>query len=267
MKKVQLLIALFFISSVLRSQVSIGTYLDSDYFQQRVKTLDDFMLRFNYEQDPSGETLIYNDSLKNERVSLIKGLFDKDFINFAIYIDSINNNDSAKNEIIRFVTKVAIDTPYCLLNYYSEKWYAEVNCEILYKGKLDSIFLFLKTEVNENMESKWVIDSCVASFLDVVPADTNIKIGPVNHNLNFMELSKMSRNYPEYASNFASKDFKQDPVSIFFFLVKNKYLEIKFVKNIIYHFYQIPGYYFKVENIKRTDMNSGWLITDLKRLE
>lgn len=252
---IKLVFVLFTINSY--SQISILTDLNSDYYQLRVKTPDEFMQRFNYEQTPRGKTIKYSDSLKQERVKYIQTLFDMDLLEKA------QKNDTLKNTIIDFIKQVAIDSTY-FLNYYSKKWYAEVNCSVKYKNKKQNITLFLKPEINKKQVSKWVIYDCYGEIFNLKPKDSTYKIGPANHNLDFMEILKMNKFYNKSVANLTYNNHKIDRLSIFIFLMYNKELEITNIRNISYHFKQISGYYFVVKDIQRSSSNSGWLITDIK---
>ena len=251
----------FFVLLLLSISLSISAQIgfvdiDSDFYQLRVKNPDEFMQRFNYEQTPRGKTLVYADSLKLERLKYIQRLFHSALLRKA-------QKDSLLAKTIISFVKTTIDSTY-LLSYYSDKWNAELLCDVTYKNKKQKIKLFLKTET-DSLRSKWVIDSCSGNLFNIQPKDSLYFIGPANHNLNFMELKKMNKFKNNSISNFKSNHFIQDNVSILFFLIHNKLLSIDNIETITYNFYQIPGYYFKVEKIRDESSNSGWLITDIKK--
>lgn len=260
-KRIILLNTVFYLISFTSfSQILNFTDLNSDFYQLRVKTPEEFIMRFNYEQTPDGKILKYNDSLKKNRFSLIHTLFDTDLLAKA------QKNDTLANTIVDFIKETVLDSTQ-FLTYYSKKWYAQVDCKILYKNKHKKLSLFLQTEINNRKEAKWVIIDCKSDLFSLIAKDSTQIIGPVNHNLNFMELLKMSKFYPKSVINYKSEGFGVDNLSIFYYLVYNSILKIEDIEEINFHFYQIPGYYFTVKNIQRDSSNSGWLITEIKKVD
>ena len=39
------------------------------------------------------------------------------------------------------------------------------------------------------------------------------------------------------------------------------------MKKVNFHFFQVDGYYFKLEEFNRAGFNNGWLITQLKEID
>ena len=81
-------------------QISQYTNLDSDYFQMKVKSLDDFIGRFNYQQDPEGQPLKYADSLNNKRILLLSSLFDRSLL-------KDNKDSTLRKTVSEFLNTVA----------------------------------------------------------------------------------------------------------------------------------------------------------------
>ena len=87
----------------------------------------------------------------------------------------------------------------------------------------------------------------------------------MSHATNFISLSRALRdkkNLPDYLD----ADFLSYPSSKSFVraLLKNQ-LEYLYVKNIRYHFLQIDGWIFTVNDYPRKSIHSGWLVSSLQK--
>lgn len=240
-------------------QVTQYTNLDSEYFQMKVKNIDDFIGRFNFEKDPEGKTLVYADSLKNKRRLLFASLFDQTLLQ--------NMKDSAEMKTIADFLKTVLDGPKPILfDYYSQKWYAEASCPALLNAKKANISFFLRTVRNKQGDTKWVIYDARGSFLDFGDNNPEVFIGPVAHNLNFLDISKTTQANPRNFINLLPGDYKPDRLSVVNYLVNTKALKLESIDLLQFHVTQVAGFYFKIENIRRASSNSGWLITSVKKL-
>lgn len=257
-----------FITFNCKAQFYISEDLDADYYQLRVKHIEDFMNRFNYTQDARGEFLHYTDSLKNQRAGLIFTLFSKPLIQQYFERDSLGNwlaYTTGINIMERFIKQVALDSVPQFLQLDGNNWMAENKCRVKYKGKPDSITLFMSFKYDSSQQlSNWVIDSCAAPFL-VIKATNKINLSPVSHNMNFMQIGKASEFNPDDFSALAYNGFKPDNLSVLFYAIKNRILSIEYVEETTFNFWQIPGYYFTVKNIPENSAHSGWLISSIKK--
>ncbi|MGV8136010.1 MAG: hypothetical protein AB2L20_12405 [Mangrovibacterium sp.] len=250
------------------AQVSSPANLDDDYYQLRVKHVEDFINRFNYHYDARGNKTYYNDTLKDQRAFEIIKLFSKSLL--ERYCETgdegqIIYKNEEENLLEKFIQTVALDSVPLLLTFTSKDWIAENKCLVKYKGKVDTITLFMGFEFDALQGTgKWAIDSCRIPFIDISPAN-KVQLSPVSHNMNFMGLGKTVETNPEEFPGFAAKNYRPDYLSILFFLIKSKQLVFEYVEKSIYHFRQIPGYYFAVENVKESSAHSGWLITRLEK--
>jgi hypothetical protein len=262
----QFLIFLFSLSILLdKAQNNLSLAPDSVELKKyifEVKQMDQFILRFNGEENIlTGKSKSQTDislqkknsiKYKEERNKILIALFDqqtfntidkipKDFINYII-------NDSAKIK----------------LSYYDNDWYSSVNCTIIYKGKSQTIGLTLKPEGSIKSGYKWVIIGVKQSFYNINPSrkDSSTYIGPSNHELSFMGLSKVfsdSQNISEYTN----KDYLPDDLSIFLYLAKNNHIQFVQVNSQKYHLLQINNWLITVDYFNRDKLNSGWLISTI----
>jgi hypothetical protein len=69
----------------------------------------------------------------------------------------------------------------------------------------------------------------------------------------------------DYLQYYASKDYKPDNLTLFYYLINSGVIKFEYVEAITYHIIDIPGWLIKVKEFNRQEMNSGWLITDLSK--
>ncbi len=216
-------------------------------FARQVKLLDEFFVRFN--QDAQSEINAVSDSATAgfTRSEIIKSLFEYSFY---------EKNQQMVDTFIKQIVK-----NNATLNFYSENWYAQLNSRILYFDEIKDIDLILVNEKVAEKVSKWVILDVFAGFLEIQPTDTTAFLQPMAHEANFVSLSKVFQQN-ENIAQYAHRLFVPNRLSVFFWLVKNNYIQYKQTNSVIYHF-NIKNWSFKVENFNRADYNSGWLISEL----
>lgn len=225
--------------------------IDELGFQQRVKQLDEFFSRFNYTHDIGGKRVTM-DTLMRKKYVL--SLFDRNYLQKA--------SADRRTMVMRFVESL-IDSSKQIA-FTDADWYAETLCQVKYKGKVQKMTVILKTEQDSSGNQRWAIASVKMPFLDLQAKDSTKFITPVSHELNFMQLSEITNKEKDNITAFAAKGTNMNPLSVFFYLVKNGELQISFVEKITYHFLQVPNYIFTVEHFERSGGNVGWLISSLQ---
>ena len=182
----------------------------------------------------------------------------KTLINHEAKIDIV-----AINEFISFVDN---SNHPVFLDFYDNDWYAFLSCDFLFQGKPQKVQLILKNQVKEKKISKWVIYSVKAElFNQPITFDSTRIMNPMSHAVDFMSIDKAFEDKKNTA-NYFRKDFHQDELSIFYFLVQRNLLTFKGINSINYCFLEIPNWFFKVEYFDRQTNNSGWLITQLIKM-
>src|SRR5690606_32533228 len=88
---------------------------------------------------------------------------------------------------------------------------------------------------------------------------------PLSHELDFMNLRKAFLN-PDSVSQFASKKFEPDHLTVFLYEIKKGNLRFKTIREVKFHFFQIDGWYFELSQFNRPGYNTGWLISNLVRV-
>lgn len=230
--------------------------LSENSLQQRVKQLDEFVERFNYHIDHKGNT-VANPLDQKSRKKYILALMD---------VEMLKKADSSKRQLIdKFLSVVCGDSSkFWLLSLKSENWYAQADCKVTFKKKPNKMTLILKMEQSKEGNFRWSVTDLQAPFIDLSPKDSTKFLTPISHELNFMQLAQFTQEYAQSVSMLHLLGKKPEAVSIFYYLVKNKELQIDFVEHIRYHFSQIQGFYFTVKHFERKNGNVGWLIEDLK---
>jgi hypothetical protein len=256
-----IILAVCLFPDVMSSQGIISSGFDETVLKMRVKQLDEFVSRFNYEKDIEGKS-INNKQDTAMRKRYIINLFNKD-----LFVDL---NDSLKWEYLRFVETVINPESPVYLHFSDSNWQAEAVCQAIFKGKPTLISLFLKTDKVSDNEYKWAISSVEGEMFNLKPNKQNqgIRISPVDNELGFMNISDIfSVDNCKNIVNYSITGYSVDKLSAFNTLVYNGLLKIEHVRKIIYHFEQAPDYIFTVEHFERNSDNVGWLISSLINLK
>jgi hypothetical protein len=96
---------------------------------------------------------------------------------------------------------------------------------------------------------------------------TNLKyfIHPMSHELDFMNLHKAFKE-TENLDYYLELGYVPDMISLFVMEMKNGNLNFVEVNNVKFHVFQIPNWYFEISYFNRNNVNSGWLISNVLRL-
>ncbi len=264
MKKILIIISLF-LPNLISSQIIVnenGREKPSLEMITQVKLLAQFIERFNYKKTFDNKNI---DSLfrgKIDRKTYIKLLFnrlDKRLINS----DSIPTDYSILRD--EFIEEVCKQKKQMYIGKYTNKLFAYADCEVIYKGKLNKATLILQRKVNEKNVMFWKIINVKANFLEIPKVKNNkiVHIPPNSHETNFMSLLRIFQK-PKFEKVF---DFEKiDILSIFAFEIYKKNLKFKYVTKVKYEILDIKNWIISIEEFSRNDINSGWLISNVKRI-
>src|SRR6185436_393627 len=171
--------------------------------------------------------------------------------------------NSLKTEFAKYV----LDKP-ALLDFHGGNWFSEVHTTFLLNGKEQPVILYMELE-KDHLGSKWVINKVYADMFKPYFARDTTKVGrflhPMSHELDFMNLRKAFAN-TDSISQFTVKRFVPDHLSLFLYEVKKGALKFKAVDQVKFHFFQIDGWYFELAHFNRPGYNTGWLISNLVKL-
>ncbi|MGF1635995.1 MAG: hypothetical protein ACFCUU_02905 [Cyclobacteriaceae bacterium] len=255
------LIFLVMISGHCAVAQSVGTYLGNERFMfAETKQVNQFFRRFNSEEDLAGKRI---------------DATSKEYQNPEFrrkYIAMLFDNETGKVEKAlkdEFIQEVTVPGSQKLLNFYENEWFAEVKASFYYKGKLETVILFLSLE-QENLGHKWVITNVhFKPFADLFYTETTSSgskfMHPMSHEIDFMNLIKVfkdGKNLEYYFDN----NFKPDFRTIFLYEVKKGDLIFDSVEDVSFHFFQVDNWYFELTEFNRNTPNSGWLVSNLTKI-
>lgn len=224
----------------------------NDYYIQgvRIGLVDEFFDRFNGKE-------IHPDISKEDsdfRMKNLLVLFDLDKLK--------GKSDSLQYEAEIMMNKVITDS--IILNFADSGWMGIATCDVSIDGKNAKLNVYLTVEEIKPEFYKWVISDVKGNVLDIAPAheNENIYMLPNAHEMNFLQLHRITEDQPKDIKKFLGKNVDYDMTSVFSFLLYSGKLKLNHVENLEFVFTQIPGYTFHISYVDRTSNNSGWLITD-----
>lgn len=233
-----------------------------EIFTARTKQFSEFTERFNYKSDFNGRPVDQAFMTKMPREKMISLLFDlKD-------PRTVTGNQNYNEEYIRtkavFISDVT--EKQLLINSHSRGIIAEAKTRVIYNGKPQIISLFLNQEQVGKTSIKWVLLSAKGEIFNIFKADTSMVrfIPPTSHETDFMNLKRALED-TDHLQDYASKDYNPDYLTLFFYCLKTGTLKYDYVEDITYHITDITGWYFKVKDFNRNELNSGWLIVDVSK--
>ncbi|WBL44353.1 hypothetical protein PBT90_06595 [Algoriphagus halophytocola] len=240
---------------------SPGTIQDDGRFAASTKQLNQFFRRFNGEESPTDGNIRYypGDSSYHSR-SLRRGFID-------ILFD--NQTSSVSPDLKKtFIDTVLSEHFPQFLNFHREGWLAEVQAEFVFKGKRETATLILKLQP-EGLGYEWVIDEVSFPpfknlFNKPVGGEKDF-LHPLSHELGFMNLRRAFQD-SQKPESFTETSFKPDYLTLFLYEMKQNNLRFETVSDVKFHFFQIEGWYFEVNQFNRPGFNTGWLIANLVKL-
>lgn len=241
---------LFLLSILLAGNMS-AQQLDQSWqreFTEHVKSIDEFMKRFNGEEVYPGLEKWDEDFLQLNLFSLLDRQMKKE----------------AKQGAIDFVSTIMESG--VKLSYADTLWYAEAKCDITYKGKATGVTLFLRPEKIQGNLFRWAFCGADGINGNLIDIKSKGAISPVEHEIHFMELQSIFKNDRQHIFGYRQEGYKIDQLSVFLALVYTGQITFNSVSEMKFHFFNVPNYQFVVEEIGRRGSNAGWLITSFKQL-
>ena len=234
------IVSVVLINAFTEAQVVVDTEYDEALFKARVSLVEDFMRRFNE--------------------GTILPLFDGTMFGHQ------GENDSLYKEAQKFAA--AARKSGVKLSNTDTNWVALAPCSGKFKGKPVDFMLILNTEKYAPDAYKWVIAGVQGDIFKLTPSSYNIDflISPLAHEVNFMELGRITMQKDDLILNYKQKRYELDETAVFFAYVYEGLLDIEHVKGLQFMFLQVPGWSFTIEEFNRQTMNSGWLITSFSKM-
>lgn len=233
------------------SVIAPAQQLDTSWqqeFTEHVKSMDEFMKRFNGDEAYPG---LNKDDENFHKLNLFSLLDHK-------------MQQELKSQALGFINDII--TSDVKLNYTDTLWYAEAKCNIIYKGTPQNITLFLCTERIKDNRFRWVFCGADGINNNLIDVKGKSAISPVEHEIHFMELQSIFKNDKQHVFGYRHSDYKIDQLSVFLTLMYAGEISFTSVSETKFHFFNVPDYRFVVEEIGRRGSNAGWLITSFEKL-
>ncbi len=266
-KRLPILLAFFLLTSVnLMAQGFMGSQIteqEKEGFRRRVKGIEQFIKRFNFEEDIQGKEIkglemSTEDFVSNRKNSLIY------LLDYQQYSDISPAEEKLVFGFIDYVNKP--DSTALFLDFYDDRWYAVTTLAATYQGKPTEVRLTLKNEQTGQQQSKWVVVGAKVEFLEMRPKNPSAFLPPNASGTNFIDLADALEN-PENALAYTSSQYQLDPLALFFAQLQLGALKMGRVKNVEFHLLQLPGWAITIKEFNRLDApNSGWLISNISIL-
>jgi hypothetical protein len=232
---------------------------DESKLYAETKQVNQFFRRFNGEEDEKGERYYPRD--KQYRSEKLRRKY------IGILFDA-NNGGISSDLKVQFGKDVLDKANPVILDFHGGNWFSEVHTTFTMNGKSEPVTLFMELEKDHD-GSKWVISRVSASMFDPYFKRDTTKVGkflhPLSHELDFMNLRK-AFNYTDSISQFTVKRFVPDHLTVFLYEIKKGNLKFKTVEDVKFHFFQVNGWYFELSEFNRPGYNSGWLISNLVKV-
>jgi hypothetical protein len=244
-----------------------GQYLDIDDLSDKesvlyaqTKQVNQFFRRFNNQEDLYGKREDGDEYTRNNerRKEYLNILFDKES----------NINDDLKAWFIRDVTSEG-NPEY--INFHEGGWFAEVSTTLSFNGQEENGVLYLKLE-KENLGYKWVLINAhfyPFSRMFFNKEDTVGKktfLHPMSHEIDFMNLNKTFKQ-KDYLEYYTEKSYAPDYLTLLLYEIKKGNIRFITINNVKFHFLQVKNWYFELSYFNREGYNSGWLISNLLRID
>lgn len=254
MKKTLLIISFLTLFKSVNAQISIGSMINAEQERARISLVDEFMKRFNGNQDRPDVTPDVKDYELKRFLVLFNGKMFKAF------------GDSTYMAATDFIKQINEDSTQ--LHYSDTTWIAKVRCHGKYKKQDVAFTLYLSVESRGEDMYKWVINKAEGEIFKLSPSAVSDKviIRPDSHETKFMSLCHITTGKDDYITYYINKEKKVDETSVFLSYVNCGLLEIEYVEDLEFTFYQVPNYVFSIKEFNRNSFNDGWLISSFHKM-
>ena len=245
------LVSLFFVAN---AQKVITNDLNAELYDSRIKLVDEFFDRFNGKEGHPDISRKDKDYRKKNLMFVFNGRMFK------------SKEDAKFKELQNFINTVIEKN--ISINYSDTTWFAKAVCHGKLKCKEVDFTLYLNVEHRKEDMYKWVIAKAEGDVFKLKPSfkSEKIMLMPDDHETNFMSLHRITTEKDDLISCYIQKNYPLDETSVFLSDVYNGLLDIDYVKDLQFIFYQVPNYVFRIKFIERETNNTGWLITNFDKV-
>ena len=232
-------------------------YIPEDLLKGRVKQVEEFIARFNHEEDWEGK------KVKDPTDSLLRSKYLHTLFDYSRF----RNKDGKLSPIAEQFIHDVVRNRY-QIHFTDTSWVAKVQCKALVSGNKYPLTLYLQVEKIAEYEYAWVISNIDGSLFNSTSSSSHrLIISPVEHEIGFMGLLSLPTKKGYVTDRIFPKHYSPDKLSMLDFLLKNGMIKITDIENLTFHFFNIPGYAFTIERLNRKGTyNTGWLITSLNTM-
>lgn len=247
-----------FLPATLFGQVMVEGEDESRLYAES-KQVNQFFRRFNGEEDERGNRYYPGDKqYRSEKLrrQYLRILFDE---------SNLDISSALKSSFVKDVLEKPDDS---ILKFHGGNWFAELHTTFTMNGKNQPVVLFMELE-KHRLGTRWVIQKVHADMFDPYFRVDTVRVGkflhPMSHELDFMNIHKAFDNR-DSINQYVVKRFVPDHLSLFLYEVKKGNLRFRSVDELKFHFFQIDGWYFGISEFNRPGYNTGWLISNLVKL-
>lgn len=245
---------MMFISATIMRGQSIPDMTIEKEFSSQVKSVDEFIQRFNgNESHPN-----LNESTNN-RANNILALF-----NYQIEHENLSDT-LFKKRILDFVHKV--ENNKVQLRLTGGEIYAVVNVTSTIRGKIVSLDLIFQSQMYKKGRVRWAIVGVKGmAESNVIDTANYYAISPTEHEIHFMGLSDIFAYNSRDIMGYRGNKSKVDELSVFLTMSVLDSVRINKVNNLTMYCLDVPDYVFTIDEFGRRGTNSGWLISSLSKV-
>jgi hypothetical protein len=229
----------------------------------RVKQFHEFISRFNYEKDFLNRDIGAAFAAKMSREQYIGLLFN------SASEDRTKEKVMHDTLVANFIREVCRDSVF--IDIYSELVFAELKCRVTANGRNSYLSVLVKQEIDHGL--KW-------SFVSVYPdpdtageeynspgiqSDQPDYIPPLSNETNFIVLKKIL-NGRNNLRIYTARRHNPERINDFYRAIGAGELKFSYVEAITYYLFDVPGWLIVIRNYQRDTANSGWLISEIGRI-
>lgn len=145
------------------------------------------------------------------------------------------------------------------LSFNNDYWFAEAKCKASFKGKSINISFILKYFQNpQDSTSKWSIVGVKGGFVqELIKKSNRVGFSPVDNELEFTRLGEALSQNPY---SVLDENIPPNYLMLVLYLAQNQDLKVEFVREVQYHFLQMPNWIFRMKKYDKVGRNGGMLI-------
>lgn len=234
-----------------RAQNITDIGFNSDFAAQ-VKSIDEFICRFNGAETKPG---LEKDSqgASNNLLSL-----------FDFQMSHNNLTDNEFRQLLMSFVNSAIDND-TKLNITNAKIWAKVNTSAIINGKKENINLYMQSEVYKDSLVRWAIVNVDGlETAGIIDTTNYYAISPVEHEINFPSIREIFHNRrPTEIMGYRGKYIPIDELSVFFAYSMLNRVRIDMINKVTIYCLDVPDFVFTLNEFEREGDNSGWLISSI----